>query len=338
MEVLHVFGSTQDDFYFELSKMYASAVVRPAGVRHRFAGVSPSGDWRFGPDPDDLGPAMTFDAALAQVGSPDLMVPHMFCRKGMTTYRALFEDLLGIPVVGASAAVAGLATSKLWTRDVVSAAGVKVADGERLAPGNLPALPVPYVVKPDSEDNSLGISVVRDPGDAAEAVAHARRFADVVFVESYIPGRELRVAVVERNGDLYVPAMTEYPVSEARPIREVEDKLQTNRDGSLRQSVRSDAQPICPAQVSDDTAEKLVEAAMTAHCALGARHYSLFDFRVHADSAEPYMLEAGLFWSFSDLSAISKMLVASGEDPVDVAHAVWTTAAGASVKPVDQAA
>ena len=338
MQVLHVFGSTQTEFYFELSKMYASAVLRPEGVQHRFAGVRPDGTWQFGPDTETLGPPMALDAALGEVGRPDLVVPHMFCKTGMTTYRALFEDILGLPVVGAPAAVAGLATSKLWTRDVVAGAGVRVAAAERLVGRRMPSLDVPYVIKPDSEDNSLGISVVRDPEDAEAAVAEARDYADTVFAEAFIPGREIRAAVVERDGDLHVPSFIEYPVSEARPIREVEDKLQANADGSLRQSHRADAQPICPAEVSDALGQRLAEAAKRAHRALGARDYSLFDFRVHAETGEPYMLEAGLFWSFSALSAISKMLKASGEDPTAITREIWCAAAAGAGRAVRRAA
>jgi D-alanine-D-alanine ligase len=327
MHVLHVFGSTQDAFYFRQSKMYAAAVLRPEGITHRFAAVSPDGYWRFGPDPDTLGPALTLDEALNAVGTPDLMVPHMFCRKGMTTYRALFEDLLGIPVVGAPADVAGLATSKLWTRDVVAAAGVPVAEAEPLAQGAAPTLAAPYVVKPDSEDNSLGISVVTDPADGPEAVAHARHYADTVFAEAFIPGREIRAAVVAGEDGWQVPSFIEYPVSEARPIREVADKLESTSDGSLRQSERADAQPICPAKVSEALAEDLAAAAEAAARALGARHYALFDFRVHAETGAPYLLEAGLFWSFSRLSAISKMLAGSGIDPTETTGALWRAAA-----------
>lgn len=336
MQVLHVFGSTQDDFYFDLSKMYAAAVLRPEGVRHRFAAVTPDGAWRFGPDTDTLGPALSIDEALSAVGTPDLMVPHMFCRQGMTTYRALFEDLLGIPVVGAPADVAGLATSKLWTRDVVSSAGVAVAPAERLGPDALPSLAVPYVVKPDTEDNSLGISVVRDPGDAAAAVAHARIYADTIFAEAFVPGREIRAAALERDGTLHVPSFIEYPVSEARPIREVTDKLETGADGAMRQSARRDAQPVCPAEVSDVLAERIATATRTAHRALGARDYALFDFRGHEETGEVILLEAGLFWSFSALSAISKMLAGAGEDPTAVTAALWEAAARR--KPVARAA
>ncbi|MEL6548851.1 MAG: D-alanine--D-alanine ligase [Pseudomonadota bacterium] len=327
MDVLHLFGSTHNSFYYDLSKMYASEVLRPPGISHRFASVSPDGRWRFGPAPDDLGPALPLGEALGQVGRPDLLVPHMFCKKGMTSYRALFEDLLGIPVVGAPAAVAGLATSKLWTRDVAASAGVEVAPAERLFGAARPTLAVPYVVKPDDEDNSIGISVVRDPAEAEAALDHACAQSPRVFAEAYIPGREIRAAVVERDGALHVPAFIEYPVSEARPIREVEDKLEAQGDGKMRQSKREDAQPVCPAEVSPALAERLTEAARTAHVALGARHYSLYDFRVHEETGVPYMLEAGLFWSFSAISAISKMLGASGADPTEITGEIWRAAA-----------
>ncbi|MEM6323148.1 MAG: D-alanine--D-alanine ligase [Pseudomonadota bacterium] len=328
MDVLHLFGSTQSAFYYDLSKMYAGAVLRPAGTRHRFAGVSPDGLWRFGPSVEDLGAPMPLMAALAQIGQPDLVVPHMFCRAGMTSYRALIEDVLNLPLVGAPAPVAGLATSKLWTRDVIASAGARVADAERLEDGAVPSLAVPYVVKPDKEDNSLGISVVRAPEEAAAAVAHARRYDDSIFAEAFIPGRELRAAVVEVDGALQVPAFIEYPVSEARPIREVADKLeQGDGDAAMRQSTRADAQPICPADVDPALASALTQAAKIAHKALSARHYSLFDFRVHSETGTPYILEAGLFWSFSGLSAITKMITGAGQDATEITGKIWADAA-----------
>lgn len=328
MDVLHLFGSTQSAFYYSLSKMYAEAVMRPEGTSHRFAAVTPDGQWRLGPEVDALGAPMPMVAALERIGEPDLVVPHMFCRKGMTAYRALIEDILGYRLVGSHARVAGLATSKLWTRDVVAGAGVTVAQAERLAPGRIPQMATPYVVKPDTEDNSLGISVVTQAADAAASVAGAFQHDDVVFAEAFVPGREFRAAVVENDDGPIVPAFIEYPVSDTRPIREAEDKLQScGSDGALRQSTRADAQPECPASVSSGLASALRDAALAGHQALGARHYSLFDFRVHRDTGEPVMLEAGLFWSFSELSAISKMLAGAGMDPTAVTAEVWRRAA-----------
>ena len=327
MEILNLFGSTQDAFYYDLSKMYASAVFRPAGTQHVFASVAPDGLWRFGPEPDRLGDPLTLSQAMGAMPAVDLVVPHMFCRAGMTTYRALMEDIVGLPVMGAPATVAGLATSKIWTRDIVSAAGVRVAEGSVVERGRVPDLPLPYVVKPNSEDNSLGVSIVRRACEVERAVCEASKYDDVVLAEAYIPGREIRVAVIEMDGTLHVPAMIEYPVSEARPIREMSDKLEPTGDpGAMRQSRRANAQPICPAVVSPDLAQRLASAARAAHKAMGARHYSLFDFRVHAETGDIYLLEAGLFWSFSSLSAISKMLAGEGQDPAEVTHRLWSSA------------
>jgi D-alanine-D-alanine ligase len=136
----------------------------------------------------------------------------------------------------------------------------------------------------------------------------------------------LRAAVVEDGDALLVPAFIEYPTSDARPIREVADKLEID-GGAMRQSRRADAQPVCPAEVDPALAERLAEAARLAHRALGARDYSLFDFRVHRDTGEPHLLEAGLFWTFSELSAITKMLRGAGQDPVALTGKLWRAAA-----------
>ncbi|NBB98662.1 MAG: hypothetical protein GVY34_10950 [Alphaproteobacteria bacterium] len=74
-------------------------------------------------------------------------------------------------------------------------------------------------------------------------------------------------------------------------------------------------------------AAALRDAALAGHAALDARHYSLFDFRVHRATGEPVLLEAGLFWSFTGFSAISNNPTGAGTDPVTVTAEVWHRAA-----------
>ena len=52
-------------------------------------------------------------------------------------------------------------------------------------------------------------------------------------------------------------------------------------------------------------------AARTAHQALGARHYSLFDFRIDPEG-QPWFLEAGLYCSFAPVSVLAMMAAAAG--------------------------
>lgn len=53
------------------------------------------------------------------------------------------------------------------------------------------------------------------------------------------------------------------------------------------------------------------EAARRCHVALGARLYSLFDFRIDA-GGRPWFLEAGMYCSFSPKSVIAVMAKAAG--------------------------
>ncbi len=76
--------------------------------------------------------------------------------------------------------------------------------------------------------------------------------------------------------------------------------------------------------------KKLADAAKQAHVALGCRDYSLYDFRVHTDTNEPHLLEAGLFWFFGKISMISRMILADGQSLEDLAWELWRTAAGRS--------
>merc|ERR1712031_8417 len=65
------------------------------------------------------------------------------------------------------------------------------------------------------------------------------------------------------------------------------------------------------------------DITMQAHRALQCRAYSLFDFRVHAETQQPYIIECCAFWSFSPISAISLMLQASNLNFEKVIANIW---------------
>lgn len=328
LRVLHLVGSPVSDFYDRLSVVYAREVVEPSNVISHCAAVHPDGSWQLGTSLDSLSQKLSLQEMISQLPEVDLVVPHMFCFPGMTSFRAFFEDILGLPVVGSSASCAALAVNKAQTRSVVSTAGVRVAKGQQLRRGDTLTIQPPFVVKPNSEDNSLGLTLVRSQEEIAPALGVGFEFDDTLLVEEYIPGRELRVAVIEREGQLYVPAMIEYLVSEDNPIRTVSEKLVLQADGTpYKQPDRPNATPVCPANVAPELFEKLAEAAKKAHVALGCRDYSLYDFRVHTDTQEPYLLEAGLFWCFSRISMISRMVVADEQNLEDLAMELWQGAA-----------
>ena len=328
LRVLHLAGSRVSNFYYNLSIIYAKEVVQPVGVNSYYAVVSPDGFWQLGASLESLSDRLSLQEMISQLPEIDVVVPHMFCFPGMTSFRALFEDLLNLPVVGCPPHSTALATNKAHTRSVVAASGVRVAQAQQLRQGDKVTMKPPFIVKPNSEDNSLGLTLVWKEEEIEAAISKGFEHDDTLLVEDYIPGRELRVGVIEREGKLWVPSMIEYVFGEERQIRTVEDKLKLSEDGNPeKQPEKPAAKPVCPADVTPELFEKVADAAKKAHVALGCRDYSLYDFRIHTETNEPYLLEAGLFWSFGKIGMISRMVMADGENLDDVVLELWRSAA-----------
>ncbi len=324
ISVLHLVGSAVSDFYYKLSVIYAREVVQPAAVKSHYAVVNPDGSWQLGSSLDRLGAKISLSQMINRLPQVDVVVPHMFCVPGMTSYRAFFEDLLGIPVVGASSNCTTLATNKSHTRNIVSAAGVKVAKAQQLRRGETLTMQPPFVVKPNGEDNSLGVTLVKDKSQIAAALEAGFTYDDTLLIEEYIPGRELRVGLIEQNGELVVLPAIEYLLTKNNPIRTLDNKLGIKSDGML---TRQPVNTVCPAKTSTKLAQKLASTVKNAHIALGYCDYSLYDFRIHEETQEPYMLESCSFWSFIAASVLSQMVVADGQKLEDVAFKLWSNAA-----------
>ncbi len=321
LRVLHLVGSPVSELYADLSRLYAAdCLVNTADPRRyefAIAYVEPGGTWSF---PSDLSaPAlsaaerMTLPQAVAHIGrlAPDVAVPQMFCRPGMTSYRALL-DLLDVSFVGNSADVMALGADKAKAKAVVASAGVAVPTGEVLRYGEQPTLAPPAVVKPLDADNSLGVTLVRQPADFAPALDVAYLHSDAVLVERYVPlGREVRCGVVVRGDELVCLPLEEYNVDpDDRPVRSQADKLRRNSDGALA-LVAKDPAKAWIVDPSDAVVPAVWDAARRCHIALGCRDYSLFDFRIDP-AGRPWFLEAGLYCSFARQSVVAVMAAAAG--------------------------
>ncbi|MEM1370701.1 MAG: D-alanine--D-alanine ligase [Pseudomonadota bacterium] len=323
----HLAGSPTSKFYYDLSLIYASDVIRPPNWQDYFITVDPTGHWRIGETLETLSGPMSAADALGSMPTPDLIVPHMFCLSGMTTFRSLFANIIQLPVVGSLADVTIVAADKGWTRQVLEVEGVAIPRGELIGERAQPTLPLPVVIKPCREDNSLGVSLVTDPNVISDAIQNARQYDPRVLCEEFIPGREVRCAVIEKYGALLTPELIEYDVNKERPIRTLADKLDTDDRGNPtdQNTQRIDAS-VCPANLDPGLKDAVQNLAVAAHRALGARDYSLFDIRIHEETNQPYIIEAGLFWSFSNKSMITRMLTASGYDVADEISTLWNWA------------
>ncbi len=321
MRLLHLTGSPTSEFHAELSRVYARDCLEATGVGHEpvIASLSPDGAWRFPVSlaPEDIAaaPAMRLPEALAHVVAlaPDAMLPQLFCRAGMTHFRALF-DVLGVPYPGNRPEVMALTADKAQARAVVAAAGVRVPEAERLRRGEQPTLAPPVVVKPLDADNSLGVTLVRAQDEFDAALTEAFAHAGEVLVERYVElGREVRVGLLERGGELVLLPIEEYAVPGG--VRGPGDKL-GRPDGELALMAK-DAASSWRLAPDDPLAGPVGELARRCHRALGCRHYSLFDVRIDPDG-EPWFLEASLYCSFARQSVLAVMAQAAGIGPTEL--------------------
>ena len=321
LRILHLVGSADNNFYCDLSRLYAqdciTATVDPSRYEFYIAYITPDRQWRF-PDslsPEDITAAQPMSLAQAiefiTVKNIDLMLPQMFCLPGMTHYRALF-DLLNIPYVGNTPELMAVTAHKAKAKAIVAAAGIKVPFGELLHQGDTPTIKPPVVIKPADSDNSCGVVLVKDVADYDAALKTAFEYSDEVLVEEYIElGREVRCGVIVKDDELIGLPLEEYQVNpQDHPIRNYGDKLKRTEDGNLSLTAKDNIKAWI-VDPSDPVTQTVQQVAKKCHQALGCRHYSLFDFRIDPQG-QPWFLEAGLYCSFCPKSVISSMARASG--------------------------
>ncbi|QBG46202.1 D-alanine--D-alanine ligase [Verrucomicrobia bacterium S94] len=199
-----------------------------------------------------------------------------------------------VPFTGSSAESSRISFDKILTRKVLEQHGVPVAPGEVVTTLEGWKTEVPLVVKPPREGSSVGCHLVFDEADREGAFADARRFSDEVLVETYIPGRELTVGVV--NGQVL-------PVVEIIPESEWYD--------FEAKYVTGDTRYVCPAELGAEITTELQTLALRTFRALGADTFGRVDFRLSSEN-RPYVLELNAIPGFTATSLLPKAAEVAG--------------------------
>ena len=183
-------------------------------------------------------------------------------------------DMYGKPYTHSGVMASALAMDKHRAKHVLKAVGITVADGglfSRLDVAKSHPIPVPYVVKPNGQGSSKSVYIVKDDrSNQRAAIANDKDMGDDVVVETYIPGRELTVAV--KDGKAI--CVTEIIAAESdNGWYDYEAKY---GGGAARHQ--------CPADLPDYVTELCLDWATKAHEALGCRGVSRADFRFNDEN------------------------------------------------------
>ena len=197
----------------------------------------------------------------------------------------------GINHLGSQTAAIELDYDKPSSKAVVRSAGILTADSFVAYPGSMPEadmpLAYPIFVKPPNGGGGKGIdadSVVRNYREYSLKVLHIYdKFGSPSLVETYLPGREFSVALMENE---YTDAVLAMPL-------ELIVAANGRGDRMLSESVKEqDTEQVVPV-VDAALRMRINRLAKAAYRALGARDYGRVDIRLDIHGV-PHFLEANL--------------------------------------------
>ena len=209
-----------------------------------------------------------------------------------------YLEELGIPYTGAGSVTSRNCFDKVITKKYFIEGGVPTPLSETIAPGQLPSIPVPCVIKPPCEGSSVGVHIVMDNSELAAAVEDVSKYGKEILVEEYIKGKELTVAIF--NGEAL-------PVVHICPRSGFYDM--NNKYPSLYGGVGSDY--ICPADISEEETKSVQAAAVAAYKALNVEVYGRVDVLL-TDDGKPYVLEINTIPGMTGASLFPKAALAAG--------------------------
>ncbi len=207
-------------------------------------------------------------------------------------------EFLQIPYTHSGVMASAVAMDKPMAKVIFAAAGLHCAKGivaHKDAVIGHDILPRPYVVKPANEGSSVGVKLVF-PDDGFVFTQENWPYGETVLVEQYVPGREITVAVLDD---------TPLGVTEIRPLSGFYDYENKYTDGK--------SEHLCPAPLSPEKYEEVMQQALIAHRALGCRSLSRSDFRYdETGDGKFYILETNTQPGMTPLSLSPEIAAHAG--------------------------
>lgn len=214
-------------------------------------------------------------------------------------------DMLQIPYTHSGLKASALGMDKYLTKLLASAAGVKVAQGEKTTAAaylqNGTKVPYPYVVKPVCDGSSVGVYIVHNAEEAKNVTYTDSNFP--LLIEQYIAGRELTAMCL--NGKANV-------ITELKTDCSFYDYQAKYTSGKTHH--------ILPADLPEDVAEACKRYTETVYNALGCRSVARCDFRYNEEDGV-VLLEINTNPGMTALSLVpeqAKYLGISFEDLCDI--------------------
>ncbi|MBA4397539.1 MAG: hypothetical protein C0394_09185, partial [Syntrophus sp. (in: bacteria)] len=233
----------------------------------------------------------------------DLVIDHTDTFRGTGLLRPFVRGLLeahGARIVGSDTGACLRADDKIAAKTCLANAGIPTPPGvavtskKQKLPGWLKA---PVVLKPAFEHMSRGLHVAATQEEIHVGIAALiDRYRQPIIVETFIPGREFSISLLEEENGLSVLPPLEWRVhsGEAGVLTEA----------FKRTHVVQERQDVLRAELPPDLAADLKDLCILAFRALGLRDYARFDVRL-SPGGTFYFLEANTTPSLEPFEALA---------------------------------
>ncbi|MDO4410641.1 MAG: D-alanine--D-alanine ligase [Akkermansia sp.] len=208
----------------------------------------------------------------------------------------------GIPYTGAGSRSSALCFDKAKTKKAFVEANVPTPKAELLdcsAGLVMPTIPLPFVIKPPCEGSSVGVHICHKQEDVLPAMEEALTHSSEVLVEEFIQGKELTVGIL--NGEAL-------PVIHICPRSGFYDL--SNKYPWMNMGGGTDY--ICPAELPDEVAKQVQEAALQAYHAAKVEVYARVDVLLRESDNAPFVLEINTIPGMTPSSLLPKAAAAVG--------------------------
>src|SRR5437879_6097860 len=209
---------------------------------------------------------------------------------------AAYMDLLGIPYTGAGPHAHFLAQDKATAKKMFAFHGIRTpyfATSYRGRTEHAHNVNFPLIVKPQSEDGSIGIdaeSVVGSVKELMERVEYLQnQFDSPALIEEYIEGREIYAAVLGSYESAHTLPLVELDLSRLpKGVPKIASwDVKFEKDTEVHRVTKS----AVAENLSEELVERLSDTALKAYQALKLRDYGRIDMRL-SEKGDVYVIEA----------------------------------------------
>ena len=237
-----------------------------------------------------------------RIVKPDVILPILHGKNGEDGSVQGLAQLLHIPIVGCDMMASAMCMDKIATKEVLQNAGMKIVAYETHRIGDESPdfnklsmrLGSPMFVKPARAGSSVGVSKVHSEEELVSALETAHRHDRMVLIEAGITAREIEVAIL--GNPPQARASTAGEIKPEGDFYSYESKY----------APESKSQTIVPAELDEQTAQKIRTQALQAYTALGCSGLARVDFFLEADGTV-YVNEINTLPGFTNISMYSKL-------------------------------